>query len=324
MDLKIDLSSFTHSETELSESTVYDVLIIGGGPAALNAALYAARKKLNVGLITEDIGGQITQSSSIENWLGDLDTKSNTLVNRFYHHVEHFNIHIVKNTRVLSSELESSIKKIICNNKKIYQAKAIIIATGKSPRPLNVPGEQEFIGRGLAYCTTCDGPVFEDKHVVVVGGGNSGVEGAIDLLSYAKHVTIIQNLSELTADAILTDKVLTHSRINTIYDAIVVRVEGKDTLERIVLKNTKTNEEFSLETDGVFVEIGLLPASNFVSDLIKDTNGEIRIEADCSTQIAGVFAAGDVTTVPYKQVVIAAGEGAKAALSAFNYLITQH
>lgn len=323
MDLTLDLSAFSSCETELLESTIYDVLIIGGGPAALNAALYTARKKMNVGIITVDFGGQITQSSSIENWLGDLDTKSNTLVNRFYHHIESFKIPVAKNTRVTSTELEGKIKKVVCNNNKTYQAKSIIIATGKSSRPLNVPGEQEFVGRGVAYCTTCDGPVFTDKKVVVVGGGNSGVEGAIDLISYAKHVTIIQNLSELTADAVLTEKALGNSRVDAIYDSVVVRIEGTNNVERIVLKNTNTNEEFAVETDGIFVEIGLLPASDFAPDSIKEANGEIKISADCSTSIAGVFAAGDVTTVPYKQVVIAAGEGAKAALSAFNYIITQ-
>lgn len=324
MDLNLDLSSFGQSnDTSVSESTVYDVLILGGGPAALNAALYAARKKMSVAIVTEDIGGQILQSASIENWIGDVELKSNSLINRFYHHVEQFDISITKNTKVVSMELEGSIKKATCTNDKTYQAKSVIVATGKSPRPLNVPGEQEFVGRGVAYCTTCDGPVFANKKVAVIGGGNSGVEGAIDLASYAKQVTIVQNLSELTADAVLQDVVKDNAVIDAVYDSVVVRIEGTDSVEKLVLKNTKTDEEYTLEVDGVFVEIGLLPASSFVSDKIKENNGEIIIDNKCATEIPGVFAAGDVTTVPYKQVVIAAGEGAKAALSAFNYVVTQ-
>ena len=322
MDLNINLASFSSSEKSVSENEIYDVLIIGGGPAALNAVLYTARKKLNVAVVTDDIGGQIATSSSIENWIGDVDIASSELVNRFYAHVQKFKVPMKKNTKVTSIAHEDIVKKVVCTDGKTYQAKAIIVATGKSPRPLGVPGELEFIGKGVAYCTTCDGPVFVNKKVVVVGGGNSGVEAAIDMLSYASEVVIVQNLSELTADPVLMDKVLNDDRVSVVYDSVCVRVEGKDGVERLIVKNTKTDKEETINTDGIFVEIGLIPASNFVSDMIKNKTGEIEINIDCSTKIAGIFAAGDVTTVPFKQVVIAAGEGAKAALAVYNYVIT--
>lgn len=322
MDFQIDLASFSSSEHTVLENEIYDVLVIGGGPAALNAVLYAARKKLKVAVITDDIGGQIVTSSSIENWIGDIDIKSSVLVNRFYDHVQQFDIPIKKNTKVTSITHEELIKQISCTDGKTYQAKSIIVATGKSPRPLGIPGEKEFVGRGVAYCTTCDGPIFENKKVVVVGGGNSGVEAAIDMLSYASEVVIVQNLSELTSDAVLKEKVLNDSRVSVVYDSVCLRIEGIDAVDKLMVKNTKTNTEEIIKTDGIFVEIGLIPASNFVLDSIKNKMGEIEINADCSTKIKGIFAAGDVTTVPFKQVVIAAGEGAKAALAVYNYVIT--
>lgn len=323
MDLKIDLSSFSHKNEVLSEQEIYDVLIIGGGPTALNAALYAARKMLKVAVITDDIGGQIVQSASIENWIGDADIKSDLLINRFYEHVQKYNVPFKKNTKVVEIKTDAPIKTLICNDKTSYKSKALIIATGKFPRLLGVPGEKEFVGKGVAYCTTCDGPLFADKKIVVVGGGDSGVEAAIDMLSYAKEVTVVQNLSELTASAVLSKKLLSNSKVNVVCDSVCVRVEGSKAVEKLVIRNTKTNQEEHLITDGIFVEIGLLPASGFVPDILKNKIGEIEIEADCSTKIPGVFAAGDVTIVPFKQVVIAAGEGAKAALSAYNYVITQ-
>ncbi|MGL5955780.1 MAG: NAD(P)/FAD-dependent oxidoreductase [Brevinema sp.] len=324
MDLKIDLSSFSCTINMLSNTEVYDLLIIGGGPAAMNAALYASRKKLNLGLITEEVGGQITKSASIENWLGDLDIKSSVLANRFYSHIEKFAFPMKKNTRVVSTELEGVIKKVTCEDGAVYQTKTLIVATGKSPRTLGIPGEAEYVGRGVAYCTTCDGPIFVDKKVVIVGGGNSGIEATLDMLSYAKEVTIVQNLSQLTADPILVEKVLSNSRVNVIYNSECVRIEGGANVERLIVKDTQSNKESSIETDGVFVEIGLLPASAFISDKIKNNIGEILINMDCSTDIPGVFAAGDVTTVPFKQVVIAAGEGAKAALAVSSYLMTEN
>ncbi|MGL4677357.1 MAG: FAD-dependent oxidoreductase [Brevinema sp.] len=324
MDLKIDLSSFSCTINILSETEVYDLLIIGGGPAAMNAALYASRKKINLGLITDEIGGQIVKSASIENWLGDLDIKSSVLANRFYNHVDKFAFPMKKNTKVASTELEGVIKKIICNDGTVYQAKTVIIATGKSPRTLGIPGELDYLGRGVAYCTTCDGPLFVDKKVVVVGGGNSGVEASIDMLSYAKEVTVVQNLSMFTGDAVLVEKMLSNSRVNVVYNSVCVRIEGGANVERLIIKDTQTNKESTIEADGIFVEIGLLPTSGFVSDRIKNKIGEIIINMDCSTDIPGVYAAGDVTIVPFKQVVIAAGEGAKAALAVSNYLITEN
>ena len=323
MDLKLNLSLFSSVKVNLEENEIYDALIIGGGPAAMNALLYCGRKRLKVGMITQDIGGQIIKSSSIENWLGDADIRSSVLVNRFYDHVQKFELPIKLETQVKAIETEGKIKKVSCNNGMSFQAKSIIIATGKSPRLLGIPGEEQFTGKGVAYCTTCDGPAFIDKKVIVVGGGNSGVEAAIDMLSYAKEVVIVQNLSELTADSVLAEKVLHDSRVHVIYDSVCVRIEGNDGVEKLVVLNTVQNQESAIKTDAVFVEIGLIPTSGFVPDSIKNKGGEIIIKNDCSTAISGIFAAGDVTDVPFKQVVIAAGEGAKAALATYNYIITQ-
>lgn len=321
MDLKLNLSLFSSSKNEIEENKLYDVLVLGGGPAAMNALLYCARKRMNIAMITKDIGGQIIQSASIENWIGDIDIRSSVLVNRFYDHIQKFELPIKKEAKVTELQADGQIKKVVCSDGKVYQSKAVIIATGKSPRLLGVPGEKELVGRGVAYCTTCDGPAFVNKKVVVVGGGNSSAEATIDMLSYAKEVVVVQNISELTADSILVEKLEKDSRVQVIYDSVCVRIEGEDAVERLIVHNTKEDKEFSIETNAVFVEIGLLPASEFVSDSIKNQYGEIIINADCSTSIAGIYAAGDVSNVPFKQVVIAAGEGAKAALAVYNYII---
>ena len=323
MEFNINLASFLTSEQTVSENEIYDVIIIGGGPAALNSVLYTARKKLKIAVLTEDIGGQMVNNASIENWVGGIDIPSATLIDSFYAHVQKFDVPIKKNTKVTSIDYEGTLKKVICSDGSIYQATAIIIATGKSPTPpLGIVGEKEFGGRGVAYCTTCDGPVFLKKKVVIVGGGNSGVQAAIDILRYASKVTIVQPFSELAADSSLMKKIVNDSRVTFINDSECVRIEGTKTVEKLIIKNTKTNKEKEIKTDGIFVEIGLIPSSNFVPDMIKNNIGEIEINIDCSTKIPGIFAAGDVTTVPFKRVVIAAAEGAKAALAVYNYVVT--
>lgn len=321
MDFKLDLSSFGAPTPTLDPSHTYDCIIIGGGPAALNALLYTKRKQMDTALITGDIGGQIVQSSTIENWLGTPEIASSDLVNSFFSHVDSFGAPVKKETFVQSMALQGTVKKIICSDGNSYSAKTVIIATGKNPRKLGVPGEESLTGRGVAYCTTCDGPAFKGKHVVVVGGGNSGVEASLDILSYASKLTVVQNLEDLTADGVLSDKLKSNPAVEIFYNSVCVEVVGKGSVEGLKIKSTTNNLEHIIVCDGVFIEIGLIPASSFAPPEIKNFTGEIVIDAACATKIPGVFAAGDVTTVPYKQVVIAAGEGAKAALSSHAYLI---
>lgn len=322
MDFKLDLSSFGTPTPTLDPSHTYDCIIIGGGPAALSALLYTKRKQMDTALITGDIGGQIVQSSTIENWLGTPEIASSSLVNNFFSHVDTFGAPIKKETFVLSMVLKGAVKKIICSDGNTYSAQTVIIATGKSPRKLGIPGEESLTGRGVAYCTTCDGPAFKGKHVVVVGGGNSGVEASLDILSYASKLTVVQNLEDLTADGVLSDKLKSNPTVEIFYNSVCVEVVGKGSVEGLKIKSTTNNLEHTIDCDGVFIEIGLIPASSFAPAEIKNPSGEIEVDAACATKIPGVFAAGDVTTVPYKQVVIAAGEGAKAALSAHGYLMS--
>lgn len=323
MDLNLNLSSFKVSKNMLDPQVVYDVIIIGGGPAGLNAALYALRKKMFTAIITEDIGGQIAQSTSIENWLGTKHQKSDVLVNNFYEHVLEYHPVIAKNIKVVSMDINDEIKKVSCSDGNIYQAQSIIIASGKSPRKLNVPKEAELTGKGVAYCTTCDGPAFAGKKVAIVGGGNSGVEAALDMLGYANEVVIIQDIDRLSADPVLVDRVIADPRISVEYQAEVLGFEGDLVLSGIKILDKVSQEEKIIPVDGVFIEIGLVPSSGFVPESLKNPQGEIIIDAFCATNVSGVFACGDVSIVPFKQVVIAAGEGAKAALSAFSYVLNK-
>lgn len=320
MELKLNLSTFSTHNDQILEDHIYDVVIIGGGPAALNAALYCARKDLDAVLVADEIGGQIIKSVSIDNWLGVSSIESSTLINKFFEHIKEYHVKIYPNYHVNSVELDGLIKKIHTQS-KAFSAKSIIVATGNQPRCLGILGEQEFIGRGVAYCTTCDGPAFKNKKVVVVGGGNSGVEAAIDMLSYATEIVIVQNSDQLTADQILVQKILSESKISIIYNTICEKIEGTDSVEKLTVKNMITQEKTIIHTDGIFVEIGSVPASKFLPDSMKNENGEVIVNNRSETVIEGVFAAGDVTDTPFKQVAIAVGEGAKSALAAFQYLI---
>ncbi|MGL4389226.1 MAG: NAD(P)/FAD-dependent oxidoreductase [Brevinema sp.] len=320
MELKIDLTSFSGQEHCLNQEHVYDVIIVGGGPAALNASLYCARKNLDTGIITSKIGGQISESASIENWLGIPFIESNSLVNQFFKHVQEYRIFINQNSEVDRLDLDQTIKKLYSKD-RVYQAKSIIIATGSRHRLLGIPGEKEFIGRGVAFCTTCDAPVFQNKKVVVVGGGNSAVVSAIDMAGYASEVILVHRKDKLSADPILTDKLFSNSKISVLYNTVCKKIKGSDHVEFVSLFDLKTNQITDIQMDGFFVEIGFIPASNFVPNILKNERNEIIINKCCETSLSGVFAAGDVTDVPFKQVIIAAGEGAKAALTVTQYIM---
>jgi alkyl hydroperoxide reductase subunit F len=324
LDFNFNLSNFTesHRAVPLDTHQVYDVLILGGGPAALTAAVYCMRKGIRAGLITKAIGGQVAETATIENYMGYMHIEGTELVNRFRDQVRQFEIGYKENAQVTSLEIEE-LHTVQLDDGSHYQTRALIIATGKSSRRLNVPGEREFTGKGVAYCATCDAPLFAGKKVAVVGGGNSGVEAVLDLLKIVKQVILIQQLSQLTADQILIDKLRQHDHLEILYEHEVVILEGTQKLESVLVREIKSGRIKKIAIQGLFVEIGLIPNTDFVKAILPlNPWGEIPVDCNCRTGISGIFAAGDVTTVPYKQIIIAAGEGAKAALAACEYLLT--
>jgi len=304
-------------------SPLYDVIIIGGGPAGLSAAVYTSRKVLKTLLISKSIGGQVADAYEIENFLGFSQIETADLIAKFDEHVNNFGIEKLVGTGVTSLELTGKIKKVTTSIGKIYHTKTVIIATGKRPRPLNVPGEKELIGKGVAYCSTCDAPLFAGADVAVIGGGNSALEAVIDLDKVANKIYMI-SLTPLTGDQILQERVNNSRKveIHTKYDTL--QIAGDSAVKGLEIKSLETGELKRLDVEGVFIEIGLLPNSDLVIDTLEtNRQGEIVIDNMCRTGISGVFACGDVTNIPFKQVIIAAGEGAKAALSASAYLINQ-
>jgi thioredoxin-disulfide reductase len=301
---------------------MYDLIIIGGGPAGMTAGIYAARQKLNTLLITKEFGGQIAKKAvPIENWPGEKEISGFNLIQKFKEHLEKFQIE----TEV---DLVTKIEKINGNfqvstkNSKIFESKAVIIATGADPRPLKVPGETDFIGKGVSYCPTCDAPLFSKKTVAVVGGGNSGFETAIMVSKWAQKVYILEYGSELKADLENQEIAKKTGKIDVILNAVMKEIKGEKFVNLIVYQNSKTKEEKKMEVQGVFIEIGLQPSSAFAKDLVDcNERGEIKIDLETfQTKTPGLFAAGDVKVGKYKQIIIAAGDGAKAALFANEYL----
>jgi alkyl hydroperoxide reductase subunit F len=304
-------------------SSLYDVIIIGGGPAGLSAAIYAARKILKTLVISKDIGGQVAWTYDVDNYLGFSQVDTADLIAKFEEHVEKYSVDKSIGVGVNSIELTGKIKKITTSDGKSYLARTAIIATGKRPRPLNVPGEKELVGMGVTYCSTCDAPLFADLDVAVAGGGNSALEAVIDLMKVAKNVYMV-SLTPLTGDQILQDKVIGSPKVEVFTEYKILRIVGDSAVEGIEIESLKTGEVKQLDVQGIIVEIGLLPNSEMVIDTLETNGiGEIVVDSRCRTGISGVFACGDVTDVPFKQVIVAAGEGAKAALSAHDYIINQ-
>jgi len=301
---------------------LYDLIIVGGGPAGITAGIYAARQRLNTILITKGFAGQIARKAvAIENYPGFESTSGLELMQKFENHLKKHKIDIKKDT-------VSKIKKtgnhflVLTGSKKEFQSKTVIIASGADPRPLEVPGEKEFIGKGLSYCVACDAPLYADKKVAVVGGGNSGFEAAIALSSWAKKIYIMEASLKPRADESSQEKAKKSGKVEVITDAVLKKIEGKNFVESLIYQDKKSKKIISLEVGGVFVEIGSQPATSFVKGLVDfNEKDEIIVNPKTGeTKTPGLFAAGDVDNVPYKQVVIAAGEGAKAALQVSNYL----
>lgn len=299
---------------------MYDITIVGGGPAGISAAVYAARKKLNALLIAGDIGGQINWTSGVENYIGYQFIEGHELIARFQQQVSRFPI-----DQKIGIKVDKIVKidegfEVITESGDRYRSKAIVLASGKRPRQLNVPGETELTGRGVTYCAICDGPIFTGQKVAVIGGGNSALEAALDMVKIAEEVKLI-SVSPLTGDQILIDKLSDADNLEIYTEYQTEQILGKPLVEGIVIKDKKSNETRKIDVTGIFIEIGLVPNSDMVKDIIKlNDRGEVPVNCSSETEISGLFAAGDVTTVPEKQIIIAAGEGAKAALQAHRYL----
>ncbi len=300
---------------------IYDVLIIGGGPAAMSAAIYAARKMLNIAIITIDFGGQVKETSEVENYLGFQNINSNELTARFEEHVKTFNLPI--NTGIAVNEVikKENIFGVIMKDGTSFSGKSVIFATGEHHKRLAIPGEKELTGRGVSYCSICDAPLFVNKKVMVVGGGNSAFTTALDLSRGNAEIILVNLAKGWQADEILIQRLKNYKNVQFLELHELTGINGKDKVESVTLRNLKTNEEKIIPVDGVFIEIGNLPNSDPVRNLVNlNEKGEIIVDCVCRTNVPGFFAAGDVTSIPHKQIIISAGEGAKAALSAYEFL----
>ncbi len=301
---------------------MYELIIVGAGPAGMTAAVYAARKRLNTLLISDDVGGQPITTVGIENYMGYQFIEGPELMQKFEEQVRQFS----SDVKVQVGQKAESLSRIdggfeVKTNKgEIHRAKAVIFATGKRPRKLNVPGEKEFLGRGVTYCAICDGPLFAGENVAVIGGGNSALEAAEDMIRIAQHVYLI-SLTPLTGDQILIDKVTGASNLTVFVEYEVLEIEGKGRVEGIRIRDLKSKQQRELDVGGVFIEIGLIPNSEAIKAITTlNRFGEVEVNYANETDEPGLIAAGDVTNVPEKQIVVAAGEGAKAALQAHRYL----
>lgn len=306
--------------------SLQDVTVIGGGPAGVAAAIYAARKGLKVTMIADRMGGQVKDTVDIENLISVSKTTGSQLTGNLLQHMSDYQINMRENIRVDRIEKQGRDKVLQLSTGERLPTKTVIVATGAKWRELGVPGEKENIGAGVAYCPHCDGPFFKDKPVAVIGGGNSGIEAALDLSNIASQVTVLEFADSLRADQVLVDKAQQQPNIAIITNAETAHIsaeQGKVT--GLVYRDRQTDQQQLLALDGVFVQIGLVPNSGFLQNIVECTpQGEIIIDAKSQTSEPGIFAAGDVTTVPYKQIVVAMGEGSKAALSAFDYLIREY
>lgn len=329
---KIDKSASAREAKKLDAKAPYDVLVVGGGPAGASAAIYAARKGIRTAIIAERFGGQVMDTLGIENFISVKETEGPKLVAALEEHVKLYDVEIMNLQRAVSltepgknDNKSNDLIEVKLENGATLKSKAVILATGARWRELSVPGEKEYRGKGVAYCPHCDGPLFKGKPVAVVGGGNSGVEAAIDLANFVGHVTLLQFDDELRADAVLQRKLNTLPNVTVITNAQTTEVTGDGTkMNGLTYTDRVTGDSKHLALDGVFVQIGLIPNSDWLKGTLNLSQfGEIEINHHNASSLPGVFAAGDVTTTPYKQIIIAMGEGSKAALGAFDYLIRQ-
>ncbi|SDA37597.1 alkyl hydroperoxide reductase subunit F [Pseudomonas sp. NFACC15-1] len=322
---KIDTSGIERQAEKISAKNAFDVLVVGGGPAGASAAIYAARKGIRTGVAAERFGGQVLDTMAIENFISVQETEGPKLAVALEEHVKQYDVDIMNLQRAdaLLPGKDGSLHEIKFASGASLKAKTVILATGARWREMNVPGEQQYRNKGVAYCPHCDGPLFKGKRVAVIGGGNSGVEAAIDLAGIVAHVTLLEFDVQLRADAVLQRKLHSLPNVTVVTNAQTTEVTGDgQKVNGLRYKDRPSGEVRDVELEGIFVQIGLLPNTDWLKGTVElSPRGEIIVDARGETSIPGVFAAGDVTTVPYKQIVIAVGEGAKASLSAFDHLI---
>ena len=319
---KLDTGAAARDAERLSAKDAFDVLVVGGGPAGAAAAIYAARKGIRTGLLAERFGGQVMDTLAIENFISVKETDGPKLVMGLEEHVKDYDVDVMNLQR--ATQLKAGdLVEVTLENGAVLRSKSVILATGARWREMNVPGEQEYRGKGVAYCPHCDGPLFKGKRVAVIGGGNSGVEAAIDLAGIVGHVTLLEFDSKLRADAVLQRKLFSLPNVTVFTSALTTEVTGADgKVNGLVYKDRNTEEMKRIDLEGIFVQIGLLPNTDWLKGTLNLSKfGEIEIDAKGQTSVPGVFAAGDCTTVPYKQIIIAMGAGATASLSAFDHLI---
>ncbi|MBL0353868.1 MAG: alkyl hydroperoxide reductase subunit F [Dechloromonas sp.] len=319
---RVDTGAAARDAAKLNAREAFDVLVVGGGPAGAAAAIYAARKGIRTGLLAERFGGQVMDTLAIENFISVKETDGPKMVMGLEEHVKEYDVDIM-NLQRANKLVAGDLIELTLENGAVLKSKSVILATGARWREMNVPGEQEYRGKGVAYCPHCDGPLFKGKRVAVIGGGNSGVEAAIDLAGIVGHVTLLEFASKLCADAVLQRKLASLANVEVHTSALTTEVTGNGSkVNGLLYKDRNTDEIRRIDLEGVFVQIGLLPNTDWLKGTVNLTRfGEIAIDAKGQTSVPGVFAAGDCTTVPYKQIVIAMGAGATASLAAFDHLI---
>ncbi|HDR7531636.1 alkyl hydroperoxide reductase subunit F [Bacillus sp. AY1-10] len=306
--------------SELSDKDPYDVLVVGGGPAGASAAIYAARKGIRTGIVAERFGGQVMDTMGIENFISVKRTEGPKLVASLEEHVKEYDIDVMNLQRAKRLEKKELIE-VELENGAILKSKSVIVSTGARWRNVGVPGEAEFKNKGVAYCPHCDGPLFTGKDVAVIGGGNSGIEAAIDLAGIVKHVTVLEFMPELKADAVLQERLNSLPNVTVLKNVQTKEITGTDKVNGISYMDRETEEVHHVELQGVFVQIGLVPNTDWLGETVERVRGEIVTDKHGATNVPGVFAAGDCTNNPYKQIIISMGSGANAALGAFDYLI---
>ncbi|TXL64477.1 alkyl hydroperoxide reductase subunit F [Cerasibacillus terrae] len=308
--------------SEFENKDPFDVLVVGGGPAGGSAAIYSARKGLRTGIVADRFGGQVNDTAAIENFISVKRTEGPKFVDNLEEHVKDYDVDVMNLQMAKGLERKNDFVEIELENGATLKSKSVILSTGARWRNIGVPGEAEFKNKGVAYCPHCDGPLFEGKRVAVIGGGNSGIEAAIDLAGITKHVTVLEFASELKADSVLQDKLNSLPNVNVITNAQTTEITGTDNVNGISYIDRESEEEKHVELEGVFVQIGLVPNTDWLGDSVERNKfGEIVTDRDGNTNVAGVFAAGDCTDAKNKQIIISMGSGANAALSAFDYLI---
>ena len=322
---RLDTGASQRDAEKIKAKDAFEVLVIGGGPAGAAAAIYAARKGIRTGVAAERFGGQVLDTMAIENFISVTYTEGPKLASALEQHVREYDVDIMnlqRASRLIPANEPGGLIEVQLENGASLKSRSVVLSTGARWRQMNVPGEQEYRNKGVAYCPHCDGPLFKGKRVAVIGGGNSGVEAAIDLAGIVGHVTLIEFDTQLRADAVLQRKLKSLKNVDVFTNAQTTEITGDQKVNGLIYKDRATGESKKVELEGVFIQIGLVPNTDWLKGTVElSKHGEIIVDARGQTSVPGVFAAGDATTVPFKQIIIAAGEGAKAALSAFDYLI---